>query len=190
MNVEGEGTIERGGHAVFLSYAHADLEQAERLWKALELWGVPVWKDDRRLRVGEKLDPAVQAAIEQARAFLLLGTEASLESDYVDREIGWALEVEKRSGGTFQVIPVRAGAGKKMLERAFGRDDGRLFADATHDVGDAVPAILRALESLPTVGGEPGPRPEPPPRDELILQFRNPRWAAAWTRPGPTSLGR
>jgi tetratricopeptide (TPR) repeat protein len=177
MSVKTEGGAERGGHAVFLSYAHADLEQAERLWKALELWGVPVWKDDRRLRAGETLDPAVQAAIEEARAFLLLGTEASLESEYVDREIGWALEVEGRSGGTFQVIPVRAGAGKKTLERAFGREGDRLYADATHGVEDAVPEILRALGSLPTVGGQAGPRPEPPPRDELILRFRKPRWA-------------
>ncbi|MGM0575210.1 MAG: CHAT domain-containing protein [Myxococcota bacterium] len=169
---------------VFLSYAHDDREAAERLMGELELWGVPVWKDDRNLRRGDRLDPRISEAIQGARALLLLGTPRALASGYIAKEIGWALKAERRAreaGESFRVIPIRAGADDVPLQRAVGDPEeteasGRLYVDGSHAVEDAVPGVLEALDELPTVGGWSGPAPEPPPRDELILRFRKPRW--------------
>lgn len=69
---------------VFLSYAWADEEVADRLEAQLRLRGVPVWRDRRGMRWGGYNEDIVVEAIEHGCCgFVLLLTDASLESHFI-----------------------------------------------------------------------------------------------------------
>ena len=69
---------------VFLSYAWADEDVADRLEAQLRLRGVPVWRDRRGMRWGGYNEEVVLEAIERGCCgFVLLLTDASLESHFI-----------------------------------------------------------------------------------------------------------
>jgi TIR domain-containing protein len=73
---------------VFLSYARADVEIAERLRQALEQNHVPVWIDRHNLTVGTpSWERAIRTAIEQSYAVVLLVSPRTRDSDAVQAEV-------------------------------------------------------------------------------------------------------
>jgi hypothetical protein len=86
---------------VFLSYAHADNQHLSfvptglisRLHDDLETWAAmskdpkpDVWRDAKRLEVGELFNPAISEKLKEARVFLPIVSPNWLKSDYCQRE--------------------------------------------------------------------------------------------------------
>lgn len=92
---------------IFISHASADDAFVAELRKALEALQLQVWVDSRNLRGGSKLEPEIEAAIEQARHVLVVLSPNTVNSPWVRREIKKALEVEqRRQADGYRVIPL------------------------------------------------------------------------------------
>lgn len=80
---------------VFISYAHEDLEAAQKLYEQLRaIPGVEPWFDKEDLLPGMKWKPAIRKAIRESDYFLaLLSGRATTKRGYVQKEMKEALEV-------------------------------------------------------------------------------------------------
>jgi len=76
---------ETGAPAVFLSYSRPDQARARPVIDALTAAGFTVWWDGM-LRGGENFLPTTEAALEQARAVVVLWSKTSIESHWVRDE--------------------------------------------------------------------------------------------------------
>lgn len=84
---------------IFLSYAREDRDRAEMLAHALESRGWSVWWD-RRIQAGHSFADVIEKALEDARCVVVLWTEHSIDSNWVQNE---ATEGDHRTS----LIPVR-----------------------------------------------------------------------------------
>jgi hypothetical protein len=84
---------------LFISYAAADRETAEQLAARLESEGWSVWWD-REIPIGTSFDVAIDQALKEARAVVVLWSPASVVSEWVKSEAGEA----KRQGRLLPVI--------------------------------------------------------------------------------------
>lgn len=78
---------ECGGPTIFLSYAHDDQAQAQRLAGALQRTGYTVWWD-ALIEGGTRYAKTIDDALEKADAVLVLWSRRSIESDWVRDEAG------------------------------------------------------------------------------------------------------
>lgn len=85
---------------VFISYAHADAHEARRLVTALRDTTVSGWLDAADMASGASISSEVRSALETASAVVVLLSPRSLESEWVQFEIGAAEALGKR------IIPV------------------------------------------------------------------------------------
>ena len=97
---------------LFISHSSQDDAFVRGLQQALGDLGQNVWIDSRELRGGDPLWPEIQKAIEEASAYAVVVSPASLQSKWVDKELSHAIQVQKRRArkaflGT--VIQVAAG---------------------------------------------------------------------------------
>ena len=76
---------ESGQATVFLSYAHGDSAQAQRLARALEKAGYTVWWD-ALIEGGTRFAQSIDEALEAADAVLVLWSKQSIQSDWVRDE--------------------------------------------------------------------------------------------------------
>ena len=83
---------------IFLSYSHTDMPAARRFAEAFGREGFTVWWD-AALRSGEAFDSVIEAALEAAKAVVVLWSAASVQSRWVRAEATLA----ERSG---TLVPV------------------------------------------------------------------------------------
>lgn len=88
-SARGSGKLEPGrtesmGH-VFISYAHENAPEATRLARALELSRIPVWWDPK-IQLGRPFSSAIQNALVEAAAVVVLWSRASIGSPWVLKE--------------------------------------------------------------------------------------------------------
>src|ERR1700722_4565114 len=86
---------------VFISYASADQETANRLVDLIEKRGIPCWISSRNIRPGEDYQGAIVHAIEGSGVFLLLFSQAASESTEIPKELALAAKFKK------SIIPAR-----------------------------------------------------------------------------------
>lgn len=152
------GTIATGtdkNNRIFISHATADGAFVRQLRDALEGRGLPVWVDSQKLRGGDKLAAEIAAAIEAARAVIVVLGPETVNSPWVRQEIRQALTVEqqrKASGDDeYRVIPVLLpGIEPAALGLWFGDEPQAeplavLVELETGAMDEALPAILAAL---------------------------------------------
>ena len=77
---------------IFISYARHDLERARAFAEALEAHGWEIWWDISSLRTGELFNQAIQQALSQAKSIVVLWSETSAQSKWVEAEAYWASE--------------------------------------------------------------------------------------------------
>ena len=65
---------------VFLSHSAKDSDVVSAIADAVQGQGLHAWMD-RQLTAGDKLEPAIQEAIEQAAQFVVVLSPSALESD-------------------------------------------------------------------------------------------------------------
>lgn len=90
--------------AVFISYASADLEAAERLRDALGAAGIRVWFDKERLEGGELFEKNIRSGIERCALFVpVLSNQTEQRAEgFFRREWRWA---DNRRQGIDDTIP-------------------------------------------------------------------------------------
>jgi hypothetical protein len=80
---------------VVISYAREDFAEAERLERALTAERLVVFRDINQVQPGERFPDKVAQAIDSCEAVVWLGSESSLKSKWVERELDYATEAEK-----------------------------------------------------------------------------------------------
>ncbi|MFQ5793678.1 MAG: toll/interleukin-1 receptor domain-containing protein [Candidatus Bipolaricaulia bacterium] len=96
----------RYGCRVLISYAREDEVLAAKVQKALEERGLTVWRDLTALRAGENWRIAVQDNLRIADAFVVLLSDASLNSEAVIQEVHWALGSYAQLDGPRGIFPL------------------------------------------------------------------------------------
>lgn len=104
------GSAGIAGHA-FISYVREDKDEVDRLQRALEAAGIPVWRDIRELLPGQDWQQAIRRAIsEDALAFIACFSQASVAKprSYQNDEILLAIsQFRQFTPGKLWLIPVR-----------------------------------------------------------------------------------
>jgi hypothetical protein len=78
---------------IFVSHSHADKAIARRVVRRLGAYGVEAWLDERELRLGDVLDVTLRQKIEASAQVLVVATKAASNSEWVQRELGFATNV-------------------------------------------------------------------------------------------------
>jgi uncharacterized protein YjbI with pentapeptide repeats len=94
-------------HSCFISYSSTDQEFAERLHADLQAKGVRVWFAPHDLPIGARIRPAIDESIRLHDKLLLVLSEHSVSSQWVEQEVETALSREREPGGKIVLFPVR-----------------------------------------------------------------------------------
>jgi len=81
---------QRASQPVFVSYATADRKQALSICEAIERRGTKCWISTRDVEPGENYQEAIVRSIRDARALVLLFSEAANNSDEIKKELSLA----------------------------------------------------------------------------------------------------
>jgi hypothetical protein len=106
--------------SAFISYSHQDKDFARWLETNLTTFGVHCWLDEKKLRPGDRMLSKVEEGIREHEKVLLCASRHSLNSWWVDNEVGSVLAKEQAlwkmvGGETLALIPLNL--------------DGYLFSD-------------------------------------------------------------
>lgn len=140
--------------SVFVSYAREDEKQAQRIVEALEQAGYSVWWDGL-LRGGERFGPAIETALERARAVVVLWSRHAIVSHWVQDEAA-------RGRDRHCLVPASLDGAKPPLGfRQFHVID--LSQQAKPDAAALAP-LLDAVRSLHADAPPRAPEAASPPR--------------------------
>ncbi len=127
---------------VFISYSFSDQEDAEYIVNTLvEKYGISCWICTRDIAKGDNYKEKIAEAIESSGVVVLIQSKSAVESIEIPKEIGIALEEEKK------IIPFRIDTAK--LKNALRYDlNGVEYIDATiptreQRIDDLAKTILR-----------------------------------------------
>ncbi len=110
--------------SLFISYSTHDQAFAERLHADLQAKGVRCWFAPRKLRGGDWLDEQLEGAIRAYDKLLLIISEASMASNWVQWEISNALTREEKEGRRV-LFPIKLCSYDKLDEwKCLGRFPG------------------------------------------------------------------
>ena len=84
----------------FISYSRTNKDFAVKLTKGLRSAGYPVWFDQFDIPTGSRWDDEVEKALRECSIFMIILTPASISSENVKDEIGYAIDHGKR------IVPV------------------------------------------------------------------------------------
>lgn len=142
--------------SVFISYAEADSQKAEKLYQDLKKAGISVWFDKVSLLPGQKVDLAVRQAIRENRFFLVLLSKNSVKPGRVIKQISRALEVsDEMPESQAHIIPL-------ILEDCTLSHEhlrGLVPVDMTLNWDSGMEKILTVIRSA---GGEPAENSQNP----------------------------
>jgi formylglycine-generating enzyme required for sulfatase activity len=79
---------------IFISYSHKDKDYVHKLKEALQSEGFEVWMDDR-IDYGEEWPMVIQERLDTCDAFILVATEDSYMSKWVQKEVTRAQRINK-----------------------------------------------------------------------------------------------
>lgn len=93
-------------YSCFISYASRDQDFANRLYADLQNKGVRCWFAPEDLKIGDKIRDRIDESIRLRDKLLLILSEHSIASDWVEHEVESALEEERQRGHTI-LFPIR-----------------------------------------------------------------------------------
>ena len=82
-------------YSCFISYSHKDEDFAKRLWEGLQAKNVRCWYAPHDMKIGDKIRLTIDYSIRIHDKLLLILSEHSVESDWVEHEVEHALDIEK-----------------------------------------------------------------------------------------------
>lgn len=117
-------------YSCFLSYSSKDQEFAERLYADLQQKHVRCWFAPEDMKIGDRIRPRIDEAIRVHDKLLLVLTESSVKSTWVEKEVETAFEKERKQGRTV-LFPIRLDDAVMEAEEAWAADIRR-----TRHIGD------------------------------------------------------
>jgi hypothetical protein len=115
-------------HSVFISYSTADEAFCQKLYEALDQSGLRVWFAPHDVLPGRKIERQISAAIEQYDKLLLVLSEASMQSQWVETELYKAREREQATEAQI-LFPISLVPYDRIRAwKAFDADSGRDMA--------------------------------------------------------------
>lgn len=155
-------------HTVFVSHAHVDNALCDRYVAALRSRGLDVWYDRNNLQAGQALSGEIQRQIQQRSAFVVMVSEVSNNSFWVNLEVD-AFRNLMAHDSSRVLLPVRIGdcevpalmGGIKWVDALHIS-----FEDGVNEIAQALgadePAVPLPSAQAPTVQAqEPVPMPMP-----------------------------
>jgi hypothetical protein len=133
---------------VFLSHASADREHVALVRGQIEALGVGVYLAEHDLRPGTSLAGKVDAALQRATLVVVLITSTSVDSQYVQQEVGAAVAHRK------PIIPI-------VDSRIAGKIDLGMLAGVEYlvlDMAQPAEAMRQVTQSLQTLVKAQAPR--------------------------------
>lgn len=94
-------------YSCFISYSSLDQDFADRLYADLQNNNVRCWFAPEDMKIGARLRPTIDEAIRLYDKLLLVLSEASINSQWVEQEVEGALEKERDNYGSTVLFPVR-----------------------------------------------------------------------------------
>jgi uncharacterized protein YjbI with pentapeptide repeats len=107
-------------YSCFISYSSEDQEFADRLHADLQNKGVRCWFAPHDMAIGAKIIDAIDEAIRLRDKVLLILSEHSVASDWVEEEVTRALD-EERSRKTIVLFPIRVDDAVLNTDEAWAR---------------------------------------------------------------------
>jgi len=108
-------------HSCFISYASADEAFAEQLHADLIQAGVACWFAPEDLKIGDKIRATLDRSIQTHDKLLLILSQNSIASNWVEKEAETAFELERRQG-TLLLFPIRLDDTVMDTEQAWAAD--------------------------------------------------------------------
>lgn len=106
-SIEGDPYLPRQlFYSCFISYSSKDQDLANRLYTDLKSRGVRCWFAPEDLKIGDKIRDRIDESIRQRDKLLLILSENSIASDWVEHEVESALE-EERQSSRIALFPIR-----------------------------------------------------------------------------------
>lgn len=143
-------------YSCFISYSAKDEDFAQRLYADLQARGVRCWFAPNDLRIGAKILDALDQAIRLRDKLLLILSEASLASEWVEDEVTKAF-AEERQRGAAVLFPIRLDNAIFNTNEAWAlklrdnRNIGNFTEWKDHDAYQkALGRLLRDLQIEPT----------------------------------------
>ncbi len=141
-------------YSCFISYSSKDQEFAERLHADLRSKNVRCWFAPENLKIGDRLRPSFDEAIRVHDKLMVLLSESSVRSEWVEKEVETAFEKEQREKRTV-LFPIRLDDAVMETDEAWAADIRRTrhigdFRDwKNHDAyKKALERLLRDLKAL------------------------------------------
>jgi hypothetical protein len=117
-------------YSCFISYSNRDQQLANRLYADLQNKGVRCWFAPEDLKIGDKLRPSFDEAIRVHDKLLVLLSEHSVNSTWVEKEVETAFENE-RAQNRIVLFPIRIDDVVMETKQAWAADIRR-----TRHIGD------------------------------------------------------
>jgi len=117
-------------YSCFISYSHQDEAFAQRLYNDLQGKGVRCWFAPEDMKVGDRIRPTIDQAIRVRDKLLLVLSEHSIKSQWVETEVETAFEEERRQKKTI-LFPISLDKTVMEAEQAWSADIRR-----TRHIGD------------------------------------------------------
>ena len=93
-------------YSCFISYSSKDQDFAERLYADLQNKGVRCWYAPQDMKIGDKIRSQIDDVIRIHDKLILILSEASINSEWVEDEVETAYENERRRKETV-IYPIR-----------------------------------------------------------------------------------
>jgi hypothetical protein len=103
--IEAERSIQF--YSCFISYSSKDQEFAERLHDDLQAKGVRIWFAPHDMKIGARIRPTIDESIRVYDKLLLVLSENSVGSQWVEQEVETALAREREPEGRTVLFPIR-----------------------------------------------------------------------------------
>lgn len=108
-------------YSCFISYSQNDIKFAQKLYKDLQKEGVRCWFAPENIKIGEKIRQSIEQGIRSHQKLLLVLSEDSISSDWVEKEVETAFERERIHKNTV-LFPIRLDSAVMDTNRAWAAD--------------------------------------------------------------------
>ena len=107
-------------YSCFISYSSKDDDFARRLHADLQQNGVRCWFAPEDLKIGDKFRTRIDESIRLYDKLIVILTENSIRSAWVEEEVEAALEKEHKQGGKLVLFPIRLDDAVMETDQALG----------------------------------------------------------------------
>ncbi len=119
-------------YSCFISYSNKDENFAQRLYADLQSNGVRCWFAPEDMKIGDRIRDRIDQTIRVYDKLLLILSEHSIQSQWVEQEVEAALEKERKTKTTV-LFPVRLDEAVMTVESGWAR-----LVRNTRHIGDFI----------------------------------------------------